>query len=88
MRVYMANSHPDTRPGPRPGPGPGPAHTTGHSTNGTHDHRQEMNTSNTGKPAYICMIADNEKKYKKVKKIWKYEKTAVPLQKKQQRKTI
>ena len=35
------------------------------------------------------MIAANEKKVqKKLKKIWKYEKTAVPLQKKSKNKAI
>ena len=37
-------------------------HTTGHGTQPEHDHRKERNTE---KPVYICMIADNEKKYKK-----------------------
>ena len=48
----------------------------------THDHDQDTtgtrttgkgrNTGKAEKPAYICMIAHNEKKYKKkLKKIWK-----------------
>ena len=40
-------------------------HTNGHSTNGT---RTNGKGRTQGKPAYICMIAGNEKKYKKVKK--------------------
>ena len=37
-------------------------------TNGTHDHRKREDSGKAGKSEYICMIADNEKKYKKVKK--------------------
>ena len=50
-------------------------HTTGtgppeHTTTG-----KERNTGKAEKPVYICLITDNEKKYKKkLKKIWKYEK--------------
>ena len=49
-------------------PGRSPAMTTRntpteHTTTG-----KEMNTSNTGKPEYICMIAAMKKKYKKSKK--------------------
>ena len=32
---------------------------------GTHDHRKREDSGNTGGPEYICMIAGNEKKYKK-----------------------
>ena len=45
--------------------------TSGHSTagtqdtTGTHDHRKREEHQQAGKPEYICMIADNEKKYKK-----------------------
>ena len=57
-----------------------PEHTTG-----THDHWKREDSGKAGKSEYICIIAGNEKK---LKKIWKCEKTAVPLQKKQQNKAI
>ena len=54
--------------------------TNGHSTNGHTTTGKERDTSDTGKPVYICLITDNEKKVKKKsKKIWKYEKAAVSL---------
>ena len=34
-------------------------------TNGTHDHRKREEHRQSGKPAYICMIAGSEKKYEK-----------------------
>ena len=46
----------------------------------THDNRKREDSGKAGKPEYICMIIDNEKKVqKKLKKIWKYEKDAVSL---------
>ena len=39
--------------------------TNGHSTTGTHDHRKREEHQQAGKSEYICMIAGNEKKYKK-----------------------
>ena len=41
--------------------------TQGHDqhTNGTHDHRKREEHQQAEKPEYICMIAGNEKKYKK-----------------------
>ena len=48
----------------------------GQHKRGEHDQREREE----GKPAYIGIFADNEKKYKKkLKKIWKYEKAAVSL---------
>ena len=37
-------------------------------TNGTHDNRKREEHQQAGKSEYICMIAGNEKKNKKVKK--------------------
>ena len=60
MRVYMrihmiaGNSHRNTGP-----PNTPPEHTTT---------GKERNTGKAEKPAYIGIIAGNEKKYKKVKK--------------------
>ena len=48
-------------------------------TNGTPPPEKERNTGNAGKPEYICMIADNEKKYKKVKKNLELIKKVVTL---------
>ena len=37
----------------------------------THDHRKREDSGKAEKPEYICMIAGNEKKYKKkLKKNW------------------
>ena len=55
-------------------------HTTTTGTPTEHTTGKERNTGKAEKPVYICMIAGNEKKYKKkLKKIWKYEKAAVSL---------
>ena len=51
--LKIPNSHQGTRPGP--------AHQR-NTTTGTPPPEKERNT---GKPEYICMIADDEKKYKK-----------------------
>ena len=44
-----------------------------------HDHRKRQEHGQRWKPAYIGKIANNEKKSKKLKKIWKCEKPAVSL---------
>ena len=37
-------------------------------TTGTHDHWKREDSGKAGKSEYICIIAGNKKKYKKVKK--------------------
>ena len=71
---WWANSYQDTRPGPGPGPGPGPEHAPP-------EKREEHTT--TGKNLYIGIFADNEKKYKKVKKNLELRKNVVTLHQKQ-----
>ena len=41
------------------------AHDQDRHTNGTHDHRKREDSGKAEKPAYIGIIAGNEKKYKK-----------------------
>ena len=60
-------------------------------TTGTHDHRKREDSGKAVKPVYICMIAGNEKKYKKVKKnleIWKNRRIFVAVIKQQTSLTI
>ena len=43
-------------------------HDKDRHTNGTHDNRKSEEHQQAEKPVYICLITDNEKKYKKSQK--------------------